>query len=45
MTVLVTVRFAIDPDRLEAVARENMDSLRRIGQRERPWPYFTPFLR
>lgn len=32
MTVLVTARFAIDPNRLETVARENSETLHRIRQ-------------
>lgn len=35
MTVLVTARFAIDPDRLEAVARANAERMRQIVQRAR----------
>lgn len=35
MTVLVTARFAIDPERLEAAARDNVESLQRIIARAR----------
>ena len=35
MTVLMTARFAIDANRLEAVAKANSDSLRRIVQSAR----------